>query len=81
MERRTFWTILAALALLRLALMATVPVFEPSEARYAAISANMARSGDFVVPRFTHDLEYQSFDGKPPLVFQAGGLFCRALGV
>ena len=28
MERRTFWTILAALALLRLALMATVPVFE-----------------------------------------------------
>ena len=43
MERRTFWTILAALALLRLALMATVPVFEPSEARYAAISANMAR--------------------------------------
>ena len=72
---------LAALAALRLALMATVPVFEPSEARYAAISANMARSGDFVIPRFTHNLEYQSFDGKPPLVFQAGGLFCQAFGV
>ena len=65
----------------RLALMAVVPVFEPSEARYAAISSNMARSGDFVVPHFTYDLEYQSFDGKPPLVFQAGGLFCRALGM
>ena len=81
MKLRTFWLILVAMAAVRLALMATVPVFEPSEARYAAISANMARSGDFVVPRFTHNLEYQSFDGKPPLVFQAGGLFCKALGV
>ncbi len=80
MKLRTFWLTLFALAVVRLALMATVPVFEPSEARYAAISANMARSGDFVVPRFTHNLEYQSFDGKPPLVFQAGGLFVRAFG-
>ena len=70
-----------ALVAVRLALMAVVPVFEPSEARYAAISANMARSGDFVVPHFTHNLEYQSFDGKPPLVFQAGGLFCKVFGV
>ena len=81
MKLRTFWLILAVLAVVRLALMATVPVFEPSEARYAAISANMARSGDFVVPHFTHNLEYQSFDGKPPLVFQAGGLFCELFGV
>lgn len=81
MKLRTFWLILAAMAAVRLTLMATVPVFEPSEARYAAISANMARSGDFVVPRFTYKLEYQSFDGKPPLVFQAGGLFCKAFGV
>lgn len=78
---KKFWLIVAALAVIRLALMAVVPVFEPSEARYAAISANMARSGDFVVPHFTHNLEYQSFDGKPPLVFQAGGLFCNVFGV
>ena len=81
MKLRTFWIVLATMAVIRLALMATVPVFEPSEARYAAISANMARSGDFVVPHFTHNLEYQSFDGKPPLVFQAGGLFCEVFGV
>ncbi len=81
MSRRLFWISLAVLAAVRLLLMATMPVFEPSEARYAAISANMARTGDFIVPRFTHNLEYQSFDGKPPLVFQAGGVFCRALGV
>ena len=81
MSRKHFWWVLLALAAVRLTLMATTPVFEPSEARYAAISANMARSGDFVVPHFTYDLEYQSFDGKPPLVFQAGGLFCRVFGV
>jgi len=81
MKTSVFVGLLAALTAVRLVLMATVPVFEPSEARYAAISANMARSGDFVVPRFTHDLEYQSFDGKPPLVFQAGGFFCRVFGV
>ena len=81
MRARTFWMALAGMLAVRLALMATVPVFEPSEARYAAISANMARSGDFVVPHFTHNLEYQSFDGKPPLVFQAGGLFCKLFGV
>ena len=81
MGRRSFWLILAALGAIRLALMATVPVFEPSEARYAAIAANMARTGDFVVPRFTHKLAYRPFEGKPPLVFQAGGLCCKAFGV
>jgi len=78
---KSFVLLLVVLAVVRLVLMAVVPVFEPSEARYAAISANMARSGDFVVPRFTHNCEYQSFDGKPPLVFQAGGVFCRVFGV
>ena len=81
MRRRSFWLVLAAVGAIRLALMATVPVFEPSEARYAALAANMARTGDFTVPRFTHDLVYRPFEGKPPLVFQAGGLFCKAFGV
>ena len=81
MSKKTFWTILAALAVMRLALMVTMPVFDPSEARYATLAANMARDGDFVVPHFTYNGEYQSFDGKPPLVFQAGGLVCRAFCV
>ena len=81
MTRRSFWLILVVLGAIRLALMATVPVFEPSEARYAAIAANMARTGDFIVPRFTYKLTYRPFDGKPPLVFQAGGLCCKAFGV
>lgn len=80
MSIRTFWLSLAVLAVIRLGLMVTMPVFDPSEARYAAISANMARTGDYVVPHFTHNGRYQSFDGKPPLVFQAGGVCCRIFG-
>ena len=65
----------------RVALMATMPVFDPSEARYAAISANMARTGDFLTPMFTYMGTCQPFKGKPPLVFQGGGMFCRLMGV
>jgi len=81
MKLRPFLILIGALVLVRLVLMATTPVFDPSEARYAAFSANMARTGDFVVPHFTYHHCYQSFDGKPPLVFQAGGLFCRVFGI
>lgn len=80
MKIRTFWLMLGILVAVRLVLMTTMPVFDPSEARYAAISANMARTGDYVVPHFTYKGRYQSFDGKPPLVFQAGGVCCRVLG-
>lgn len=65
----------------RIALMSAMPVFEPSEARYAAISANMARTGDFLTPMFTYRGVYQPFKGKPPLVFQCGGAVCSLAGV
>ena len=81
MKVKTFWWLVVCLLLARLVTMAFTPVFDPSEARYAVMSANMARSGDFVVPHFTYKGVYQSFDGKPPLVFQAGGVFCKAFGV
>ena len=72
--------LLVALAIVRLAVMVVAPVFDPSEGRYAAICANMAESGDFLVPRFIHNRVFQSFDGKPPLLFQLGGAFCTVLG-
>lgn len=75
-----FVLLLVALAIVRLAVMVVVPVFDPSEGRYAAICANMAESGDFLVPRFIHNRVFQSFDGKPPLLFQLGGAFCTVLG-
>ena len=79
--RTVLFAALGALLAVRLAVACFTPVFDPSEARYAAISANMARSGDFLVPRFTYEGVYQSFDGKPPLLFQAGGVFCHVFGV
>ena len=72
---------LLLVVVVRLVLAAVTPVFDTSEARYAAMAANMARSGDFLVPRFTYKGEYQSFDGKPPLLFQAGGLACKVFGI
>ena len=80
MKTRIVVVILATLLAVRVFLAATAPVFDTSEARYAAISANMARTGDFLVPRFTYDGRYQSFDGKPPLQFQLSALACRAFG-
>ena len=75
--------ILSLCALLGVRLLITVvtPVFEPSEARYAAISANMARTGNWFVPSFTHEGVYQPFAGKPPLVFQASAACCKVFGV
>ena len=83
MKRRivVFAAAMGCLLAVRLAVMTATPLFEPSEARYAAISANMARTGDFLVPRFTHKGVYQPFAGKPPLVFQASGAFCRLFGI
>lgn len=73
-----FVLLLVALAIVRLAVMVVAPVFDPSEGRYAAICANMAESGDFLVPRFIHNRVFQSFDGKPPLLFlRRGGLRLR----
>lgn len=65
----------------RLAIMATTPVFEPSEARYAAISANMARCGEWFTPSMTCNGVYQPFAGKPPLMFQASAGICRLAGL
>lgn len=79
-QTRTILAVLGLLLAVRLAVMCVAPVFDPSESRYAAISANMSRSGDFTVPSFTHKGEYQPFKGKPPLLFQLGGAACRALG-
>lgn len=81
MKFRSIVLWIVALFAIRVLVASFSPIFETSEARYAAISANMARTGDYLVPRFTYRGEYQSFDGKPPLQFQLSGLSCQALGV
>ena len=62
-------------------MMALVPMTDPTETRYGSLAANMARTGNFLVPMYTHQGRYQSFDGKPPLFFQAGGVACKVFGV
>ena len=73
------WSLVGLVAA-RAALMAVMPLTDPSEARYGAIAANMAQMGDFLTPRFIYRGVWQSFDGKPPLFFQAGGAAVLLLG-
>lgn len=77
------WCLFTLLALFaaRIALAALTPLTDPSEARYADLCMNMARSGNFVEPQLIHDGEYRTFDGKPPLYFQTGGIACKIFGV
>ena len=71
----------AAVLAFRLASTAAFPLHDPSESRYAVMAKNMAATGDFMVPRFTHEGVYQSFDGKPPLFFQLAGRACQIFGI
>lgn len=76
-----FILIIFSLLAVRFTVMTAQPVFEPSEARYAAISANMARTGNWFVPEFTYKGTYQTFAGKPPLIFQASAACCKIFGI
>lgn len=65
---------------LRLLAGAFLPVFDPSEGRYASIAAHMAATGDFLTPHLWHNGEYQSFDGKTPFFFWLAAGAIRIFG-
>ncbi len=71
---------LLILFLLRAVTMAFLPLTEPSEPRYANICVNMAKTDNFVEPKLIHKGEMTTFDGKPPLYFQMGGIACKIFG-
>ncbi len=75
-----FLLTMALLIAARLVIMGTTYVFEPSESRYAAISANMALTRDWFAPSFTYEGKWEIFAGKPPLAFQASALSALILG-
>jgi len=79
-DKRFFGGLAIAALVARMVFMAEMPLTDPSEARYGVMAANMARTGDFMEPHFIHNGKYQSFDGKPPLFFQAGGVVCKLFG-
>ena len=68
------------LLLCRLISMAVMPVMDDSEARYAAIAANMAKNGDFFAPQFCYYGETVVFYGKPPFFFQFCGAMAKWFG-
>ncbi|MBQ4439436.1 glycosyltransferase family 39 protein, partial [bacterium] len=44
------------------------------------ICANMAEYDNFLEPKFMYEGKMLNFEGKPPLYFQIGGLFCKIFG-
>lgn len=77
--RRVLW-LLAVFYALRLLAGAFLPVFDPSEGRYASIAAHMAATGDFLTPHLWHEGVYQSFDGKTPFFFWLAAGSIRVFG-
>lgn len=63
---RWLWWVIAGAVVLRLVLMAWLPLMDSTEARYAEISRKMLELGDWITP--WHDYGVP-FWGKPPLAF------------
>jgi CzcA family heavy metal efflux pump len=64
--RGLFW---AALVGLTLVAIASFPLVDPSEARYATISQHMVLSGRWLIPEIDRGQGFIPFWGKPPLHF------------
>ena len=74
-RRAVAWVMAGSLAL-SLAIAAWFPLVDPDEGRNAEVSAEMAASGDVVVPH----LAGVPYLDKPPALFAAGALAIRAFG-
>ena len=72
-----YWGLAALLSLVWLATLASRPLFNPDEARYAEIPREMLSGGDWVIPRL-NGLDYIE---KPPLQYWATAATYRLLGV
>jgi 4-amino-4-deoxy-L-arabinose transferase-like glycosyltransferase len=71
---------LVVIGLLRLGTLGTMALTDNTEARYAGISWNMFRSGDWVTPRVYLSGELVPFWAKPPLFFWMTSLSFEACG-
>ncbi len=75
-ERGIYLVLTALLTLLWLATLASRPLFNPDEGRYAEIPREMAEGGDWVIPH----LNGLAYAEKPPLQYWATALTYRMLG-
>ncbi len=76
MNRRTLILFFAAVALLYLSSLGTMPLLEPDEARYAEIPREMVASGNYVTPHLNGVVYLE----KPPLFYWGNALSFRLLG-
>jgi 4-amino-4-deoxy-L-arabinose transferase-like glycosyltransferase len=77
---REYWGyfgLASLLAVLWLATLASRPLFDPDEGRYAEIPREMLRGGDWVIPH----LNGLAYIEKPPLQYWATSVSYRVLGV
>ncbi len=63
-QKKFLWRMIAALAVLRIAMMFHLPYTDTTEARYVEIARKMVETGDWVTPQFAYGVP---FWGKPPL--------------
>ena len=68
---------LALLALVWFGSLATRSLISPDEGRYATLSWEMLRSGDWVTPRLNGILYFE----KPPLQYWLGAIFMKLFGI
>ena len=73
---RPVWIVLACSLALSLAIALLFPLVDPDEGRNAEVAAEMAASGDVVIPH----LAGTPYLDKPPGLFAAGALAIRAFG-
>lgn len=73
---RAVWWVLAASALLSLFIALAYPLVDPDEGRNAQVAAEMAASGDVVIPH----LAGVPYLDKPPALFAMAALAIRVLG-
>ena len=70
-----------AIGLLRLGTLGTLALTDNTEARYAGISWQMFRSGDWITPRVFLNQQLSPFWAKPPLFFWLTSLSFQACGI
>lgn len=76
MNRRTLALFFAAVVLLYMSSLGTMPLLEPDEARYAEIPREMIASGNYVTPHLNGVVYLE----KPPLFYWANALSFLLLG-
>ncbi len=82
MPRKKLWLFLLAslsgLLLLRLLLLCSFPLIDPTEGRYAEISRQMLATGNWVTPQLSPG---EAFWGKPPLFFWLTAISLKIFGI